>query len=502
MRPRPCARPPSSTSRRATGCCSRSCSRPSTPRTRAKARESAVDFEDLQLLAGSARRDEAARTDLRLRFRSIMVDEFQDTNRLQCELVDIVAGSPGDPGGPVPGSSSSATSSSRSIASGTRTSTSSGSGVPRRRPPRADDELPLQTGGAWRRQPSLRSRVRRALRPLEAGRLFPEPLGAPAVEVLVTDKASYRDAEIGWRVAEARHVARRVHELVAEGGAHRAMSRSCSRRGRAPRRTSRRSGRRSSDAPCDRPRLLRPAAGRRPAGLPAASPQPLRRRALLTVLASPLVEVSNDALVLLRRSAGKRPSTAVSSRSCRRACRSAIGAGCRRSGSATSGSPALVGYSLEHLCDRIVAEHDYDLRARALGRPAAVREPGKLARLAQSRGAPRPRSRGVRPLRPRSAARRRGRSRPCPRRRAPKRCGADDSRGEGPRVPGCRRVRRRPHVRPGSAGRDPGLPDGPPRDQVADPASGKRVGSSATTTFAKPSARRRKPRYVASTTSR
>ena len=55
MRPRPCERPPSGTSRRATGYSSRSCTRPSTPRTRAKARESAVDFEDLQLLAGSAR---------------------------------------------------------------------------------------------------------------------------------------------------------------------------------------------------------------------------------------------------------------------------------------------------------------------------------------------------------------------------------------------------------------------------------------------------------------
>ena len=28
----------------------------------------------------------------RLRFRSIMVDEFQDTNRLQCELVDLLTG--------------------------------------------------------------------------------------------------------------------------------------------------------------------------------------------------------------------------------------------------------------------------------------------------------------------------------------------------------------------------------------------------------------------------
>ena len=100
--------------------------------TRTKARESAVDFEDLQLLARDLlARDEAARTELRLRFRSIMVDEFQDTNRLQCELVDIVAGSPGDPGGRFRRPSSSGMSSSRSTVSGMRTSTSSGSVEPR-----------------------------------------------------------------------------------------------------------------------------------------------------------------------------------------------------------------------------------------------------------------------------------------------------------------------------------------------------------------------------------
>ena len=58
------------------------------------------------------------------RFRSIMVDEFQDTNRLQCELVDLLAHEDAR-------SSSSATSSSRSTASGTRTSRSSASGASR-----------------------------------------------------------------------------------------------------------------------------------------------------------------------------------------------------------------------------------------------------------------------------------------------------------------------------------------------------------------------------------
>ena len=59
----------------------------------AKARESALDFEDLQLQARTLLQlNEKVRDDARWRFRSILVDEFQDTNRLQCELVDLVAG--------------------------------------------------------------------------------------------------------------------------------------------------------------------------------------------------------------------------------------------------------------------------------------------------------------------------------------------------------------------------------------------------------------------------
>ena len=64
-----------------------------------------------------------------LRFRSIMVDEFQDTNALQCELIDLLA----RPGPAEGASSSSATSSSRSTASGTPTSTCSASAASARR---------------------------------------------------------------------------------------------------------------------------------------------------------------------------------------------------------------------------------------------------------------------------------------------------------------------------------------------------------------------------------
>ena len=57
-----------------------------------KERESALDFEDLQLLARDLLAgDERVREAEQLRFRSIMVDEFQDTNALQCELIDLLA---------------------------------------------------------------------------------------------------------------------------------------------------------------------------------------------------------------------------------------------------------------------------------------------------------------------------------------------------------------------------------------------------------------------------
>jgi len=59
----------------------------------AKQRESALDFEDLQLLARDLLRDdEHVREAEQLRFRAIMVDEFQDTNRLQCDVVDLLRG--------------------------------------------------------------------------------------------------------------------------------------------------------------------------------------------------------------------------------------------------------------------------------------------------------------------------------------------------------------------------------------------------------------------------
>ena len=63
----------------------------------AKDGESALDFEDLQLRARDLLRDDARiREREQERFRSIMVDEFQDTNRLQTELLDLLGGGDDD----------------------------------------------------------------------------------------------------------------------------------------------------------------------------------------------------------------------------------------------------------------------------------------------------------------------------------------------------------------------------------------------------------------------
>ena len=128
------------------------------------------------------------------------------------------------------------------------------------------------------------------------------------VELLVTDKRSYRDAPVGWREAEARAIARRVRELVDAGAATPGRDRAALRR-RHRRRVVRGGAARAgpADLPRDRPPLLRPAAGRRPALYLRLLRNRYDDEALAAVLASPFVGVSNDALVLIRRHAGRRP---------------------------------------------------------------------------------------------------------------------------------------------------------------------------------------------------
>ena len=178
--------------------------------------------------------------------------------------------------------------------------------------------------------------------------------------------------------------------------------------------------------------------------------------ALVSVLASPFVGVSNDALVLIRRAAGRRPlftglERVAADRSSTPRDERLLRAFRQRYDRLAAASARL---SLERLCERIVAEHDYDLAVLAQWdgrrRYANLR---KLARLARSyeelRG---PDVEGFVRFVSRAGGGRRegargGRGGGGRRRRA----AADDPRGEGARVQGRRRRGRRP--RPGRAGR-------------------------------------------------
>jgi ATP-dependent helicase/nuclease subunit A len=348
----------------------------------AKDRESALDFEDLQLLARELLHEhEEIRDRESWRFRSIMVDEFQDTNRLQCELVDLLARTDGE-----------------LFFVGDEFQS-----IYRFR--HADVEVfrerREQVGGVLALTQNYRSRPEvldvinhlfaadfgDSFQPLEAAGRFPDPAFGPGVELLVTDKESYADTATHWRVAEARHIAWRVRDLVDAGEA----------------------------APGEIVLLF--AAGTdariyeeelRALGLPTFRAtgrdyyhqqqvvdllnylRLLHNRyddeALLGVLASPFVGVSNDALVLLRRNAPKRPlfcglekelPEGLSERDARlfQAFKQRYD---RLAGLASS-------LSLERLCERIVAAHDYDLAVLAQWdgrrRYANLR---KLARMARS----------------------------------------------------------------------------------------------------------------------
>jgi hypothetical protein len=55
--------------------------------------------------------------------------------------------------------------------------------------------------------------------PLAASAEFADPVLGHPVELLVTDKASYRDTREHWRHGEARAIAARVRDLVDPGDA-------------------------------------------------------------------------------------------------------------------------------------------------------------------------------------------------------------------------------------------------------------------------------------------
>jgi ATP-dependent helicase/nuclease subunit A len=348
----------------------------------AKARESALDFEDLQLYARDLLRDNPEiRERERLRFRSIMVDEFQDTNRLQCDLVDLLRG---------PDAEVFFVGDEFQSIYGFRHADVA---VFRERRAQSTQLLPLTRN--YRSRAEVLAVVNELFgahfggefQPLAAAADFPDPVFGQPVELLVTDKASYADTGVHWRRAEARAVARRVRELVDAGAATAGEIVLLFAAG--------------TDAEWYEEELRRAglntyrATGRGYFGQQQvvdllAYLRLLHNRyddeALLTVLASPFVGLSNDALALVRRSASRRPlfsgiehslPPALDERDTRllRAFRQRF----------DRLADAMTRLSLERLCERIVSEHDYDLAVLAQWdgrrRYANMR---KLARLARS----------------------------------------------------------------------------------------------------------------------
>jgi ATP-dependent helicase/nuclease subunit A len=351
---------------------------------RAKEREGALDFEDLQLVARDLLRDHTRiREREAWRFQAIMVDEFQDTNRLQCELVDLLADAPGERELFVVGDEF------QSIYGFRHADVQ----VFRERRNEAGGGLALVRN--YRSRPEVLAAVNFLFRPefgdgyqpLAASGEFPDPVFGHPVELLVTDKSAYADSPVHWRRGEARRVARRLRDLVDAGEATPGEIVLLFAAG--------------TDAEWYEQEL-------RQVGLPTyratgrgyfgqqqvvdllAYLRLLQNRyddaALVTVLASPLVGVSNDALVLLRRAAGRRPLFSGLERALPpdldQRDERLVRAFRQRYDRIAASAPRL---SLERLCESVVAEHDYDLAvlARWDGRRryANLR---KLARLARS----------------------------------------------------------------------------------------------------------------------
>jgi ATP-dependent helicase/nuclease subunit A len=348
----------------------------------AKTRESAVDFEDLQLEARDLLRSQPElRAREQARFRSILVDEFQDTNRLQTEIVDLLR-----------------TPDTELFFVGDEFQSIYGfrhADVQVFRERREAAAQPLSLTLNYRSRPEVLGAVNELFgsdfgsefQELAAAAEFPDPVFGHPVELLVTDKETYKDSGVHWRRGEARAVARRVRELVDNGAATPGEIVLLFAAG--------------TDAEWYEDELRR-------AGLPTyratgkgyfgqqqvadmlAYLRLLQNRyddtALLSVLASPFVGVSNEALALVRRVASRRPlftglehslppSLGERDERLMRAFR-------QRYERLVEAMPRL---SLERLCEQIVAAHDYDLAVLAQWdgrrRYANMR---KLARLARS----------------------------------------------------------------------------------------------------------------------
>jgi ATP-dependent helicase/nuclease subunit A len=350
----------------------------------AKQRESALDFEDLQLVARDLLRDDArVREEEQLRFRALMVDEFQDTNRLQCELIDLLCGGSLERDVFFVGDEF------QSIYGFRHADVD----VFRERREAAAQRLPLARN--YRSRPEVLAAVNHLFReefgdgyqPLAASGEFTDPVFGHPVELHVTDKRVFKDVPLTWRDGEAKAIARRVRELVDAGVAAAGEIVLLFAAGTDAERYE--AALRAEGLPTYR------ATGRGYFGQQQvvdllAYLRLLHNRyddeALVTVLASPFVGVSNDGLVHIRRHAGRRPLFTGIERSLPEAFSEGderlVRAFKQRYERLVAASART---SLERLCEEVVSAHDYDLAVLAQWdgkrRYANLR---KLMRLARS----------------------------------------------------------------------------------------------------------------------
>jgi ATP-dependent helicase/nuclease subunit A len=181
----------------------------------AKTELSAVDFEDLELLTRQLFRTQPAlRSRYAERFHTIMVDELQDTNRVQLELIEAISS----------GNLFTVGDAQQSIY-GFRHADVELFRERGRRLERIGSRETLRTNFRTRPEiigvlnPGFEAAMGEQFTPLRAGRA---PAGdrEPRVELLIADKGADWDLEgmaSPWRLAEARGLADRVAEIVAGG---------------------------------------------------------------------------------------------------------------------------------------------------------------------------------------------------------------------------------------------------------------------------------------------
>jgi ATP-dependent helicase/nuclease subunit A len=195
-----------------------------------KERRAGIDFEDLQILAVRLLEQTETGAAYRGRFSHLLVDEFQDTNRLQLRLIEALRG---------PGSRLMVVGDELQSIYGFRHADLDVFREQRRAIEAAGDGEALELSGNFRSRPELVGAVNalgerllgEAYRPLRVGAapLSAAPRGAgPAVELLLTGRDGWDEDTIELepaidartpanQLAEARFLASRLRELADEG---------------------------------------------------------------------------------------------------------------------------------------------------------------------------------------------------------------------------------------------------------------------------------------------